>query len=304
MASAEEGFRHRFVAAAGEPGGTEVPPADVHGDGHVLRFGFQGPVDHIHIVIGQFIQVKAPFCISLPFVGVTEFSPAGVIQLQIPATGGVEGADGLLVGQGDVREQPVLVLVLRNGFIVFFPDAANQVEHAGGGNGHLGQGISRRLFQETEMIQERMVPEADGTGDLCRAGLGLSPFEMDGPIFRRDFRDPFQFCQEIQMPVPAAEFSIGDGMEAYFFFFGYQILDGSIFRLFQISSGDFPGGKRLSFFFQGSWTQEAANDIIPERRSIFYTHVTFPPVAFMDCSWEKYTMGVGIWIIPKNNRVP
>jgi hypothetical protein len=106
------------------------------------------------------------------------------------------------------------------------------------------------------------------------------------------------------MSVPAAEFSISDGMEAYFFFFGYQILDGSIFRLFQISSGDFPGGKRLSFFFQGSWTQEAANDIIPERRSIFYTHVTFPPVAFMDCSWEKYTMGVGIWIIPKNNRVP
>ena len=48
---------------------------------------------------GQFIQVETPFCISLPFVGVAEFSSAGVIQLQIPAAGGVERADGLLVAK-------------------------------------------------------------------------------------------------------------------------------------------------------------------------------------------------------------
>ena len=98
-AAAEEGFRHRFVPAAGEPGGPEVAPADVHGDGHVIGFGFQGPIDHFYIMSGQFVQVKAPFCVGLPLVGVAEFAPAGVVQLQVPAAGGVESLDGVLVGR-------------------------------------------------------------------------------------------------------------------------------------------------------------------------------------------------------------
>lgn len=46
MAAAEQRLRHRLIPAGGKPDGMEVAPADVHGNGHILRLGFQRLVDH------------------------------------------------------------------------------------------------------------------------------------------------------------------------------------------------------------------------------------------------------------------
>ena len=78
---AEEDFSDRIVSAGGEPGGSEVAAADVHGDNHVLRLCFEDLVEHINVLAADLIYVDAALCICLALLSRTEFTPGGIIEL-------------------------------------------------------------------------------------------------------------------------------------------------------------------------------------------------------------------------------
>ena len=167
----------------------------------------------------------------------------------------------------------------------------------------LHQGVLPPICRALKWSRNGWLPKSDGTGDLCRAGLGLGVFEMDGPIFRRDFRDPFQFCQEIQMPVPAAEFSIGDGMEPHFLLWP----PGRRWRHlppFSVQQRKFSGSKRVPFSFRGSWTQKLPT-ISYRNGGLFFTVMSF--FSFVSSEVHGLFMGKGyhndrIGLIPKKQQ--
>ena len=147
VAVAEEDFSDRIVSAGGEPGGSEVAAADVHGDFHVSWFGFEGEVDHFHVVLFDLVEVEPSCFVGFSLVRIAEFAPGGVVELEVAAACFVEGADGILVSEGDVSVEVVFVLVKVDRLVVFFTDAADEVEHARGRDGHLGHGVSCAALQ-------------------------------------------------------------------------------------------------------------------------------------------------------------
>ena len=273
VAVAEEDFSDRIVSAGGEPGGSEVAAADVHGDFHVSWFGFEGEVDHFHVVLFDLVEVEPSCFVGFSLVRIAEFAPGGVVELEVAAACFVEGADGFLVSEGDVSVEVVFVLVKVDRLVVFFTDAADEVEHARGRDGHLGHGVSCDALQIFEVFDEGVIAEADFAGDFHGSGFGLVAFEMDGPFFGLDLFYSFKVFKEVQMPVSAAEFSVGHGMETIFDFLGDKFLDFFVFDLAKFGSCDFACFQIAARFMNDLWTQEASYDVIAERRYVSCSHM-------------------------------
>ena len=261
----EQDLRHRLIAAGGGPGGAEVAPADVHGDGHVVGLGLQHLVQDVDILAAHLVHVDAPLGIGLPLLGGAELAPGGVVQLEIAAAGGVERLHGLLIGGGQVVQQDLLVLIARDGLVVRLPDAADQVEHGGGGDALLGLHavLAGDLVQELEVGQEGVVlGEVQLVHDLHRFRLGLEALKGHGEVLGLHLLGAGQAPQKVHVPEGAAILAIGDGAEAHILLLADQAADLLVLHGGQLLGGELAGGELLPGGLDGLGAEEAADNII------------------------------------------
>ena len=91
------------------------------------------------------------------------------------------------------------------------------------------------------------------------------------------------------MPPSAAEFAIGDKLQAMGHFFFYQLSDRLVFDRRQLFAGDRARFERCARFFHRIRTQERANDInfeINHYRSLLRIHWYYYTGSCMKMVWD------------------
>ncbi len=137
---AEEHFGHRFVAPAGEEGAPEVAATQVDTDGEVVGPAFEGGVDERRVGSRQFVGIVAPLDGALAHDRVAQVGEIRVVELDVAATGRVQGGDLGAIDLGEVVEELVHVGVRLD---VDPGSAAAEVHHRRRGDGHLGRAAPR-----------------------------------------------------------------------------------------------------------------------------------------------------------------
>ena len=80
-----------------------------------------------------------------------------------------------------------------------------------------------------------------------------------------DVSDALKAPEKVQVPVAAAEFPVGEGMQPGGFLLFDEFRDFLVFHLFQVQSGDLASGELGPGLFQPGRAQETADDIKTER---------------------------------------
>ena len=270
MAATEEDFGDRLVAARGEPCRAEVAAADVHRDRHVHGLRFQHTIDHRHIGALDLIEIETARLVCLALLGIAELAPRRVVELKIAAACLVESANGLLIGECNVFKETRFVLVALDRRVVRRTHAADEMQHARRRDRHLRERIARERLQIAEVLKERMIAEIHLVHNLHRRRLRLCALERHRPMLCSNFFDALQGGEKVEMPVATAEFTVRHRLEADFLLLRHEITDRRIFGFFQLRCRSFSGCERLTLFLQDFRPQEAAHDIVTERRPIFF----------------------------------
>ncbi len=203
IAAAEQVLGHRLVAAGGNPGRAEIAAADMRRDRHVRGLGFERLVDGAGIGLLQVIDVEAAIPRLLQLLLRAEIGPGGVVELQIAAACVVECAHRLLVGDRQVVENGVATGI---GAVADRARLETEMHHGRARDGHFRQNAGVGL-EELEMLQHRMIGEADLSRDANALGLGLHALKLDAMIELVDF-DAVEHAEEIEMPERAAELAV------------------------------------------------------------------------------------------------
>ncbi len=131
-------------------------------------------------------------------------------------------------------------------------------------DGHLRHD-TRVRFEELEVLEHRMVGEAELAFDADALCLGLHALKLDTVIRRTDF-DAVEHAEEIEMPPRAAEFTVGRELEPDLLLLLDDLLDLAVLDRGEVSRTDlalFPFGARL---LQRRRAQNAADHVGAERR--------------------------------------
>ena len=125
------------------------------------------------------------------------------------------------------------------------------------------------------MLDHRMAGEADLAGDL--GAFVARPRGGEGDAGLHDgLLDAVEAPEEIEMPPGAAEFAVGDRLQAGIFLLLDDVLDLAVFHRFQFVCRDLALGAALARLFQRRGPQQAADVIGAERRFGSLHDVTFP----------------------------
>ncbi|MNC36403.1 hypothetical protein D3C75_849240 [compost metagenome] len=114
------------------------------------------------------------------------------------------------------------------------------------------------------MLQEGMAGEADLAGQSCRVRPGFHTVEHI-TLVHQHMLHTVEAPEEIQVPVAAAEFAVGDCLQAQLLLLFHQLADFPVFYFRQCFPADDPGGELLSCCFQSGRAQEAADHVIAVR---------------------------------------
>jgi hypothetical protein len=134
---------------------------------------------------------------------------AGVVELQIAAADVIEGADRLAVGSADVVEIRIEIGIDLAADQVA---ALTEVEGARRRNGHLRRD-ARVALEEAEVVEHRVVGEADASRHLDAFRLGLDTGELDA-VLGGERRDAVEPLEEVEVPPRAAELTVGRALQA------------------------------------------------------------------------------------------
>ena len=107
------------------------------------------------------------------------------------------------------------------------------MHHARRRDRHLRHHLGVRL-QKLEVLQHRVIGEADLAGDLDAQRLGLHALKLDAVVELVEF-DAVEHAEEIEMPPRAAELAVGGELEADLFLLLDDLLDLAVFNLFELS---------------------------------------------------------------------
>ena len=171
---AENGVRDLIVGGVIELLGAQVALAHMQGNGHVLGLAGQNLLGRPVEYLPHLVQVEA----CLGDLGlktlIAEGHPNGIVQLQIPAPGSIEGRNGCLIDLYKVRSHGLDVLAV---VIVLIGGDGVQEYHIGAGDVQLGGNaiFIRHALCKYEMINERMIlvpgdPICDGGAAHQRLG--------------------------------------------------------------------------------------------------------------------------------------
>ena len=115
------------------------------------------------------------------------------------------------------------------------------------------------------MLDHRMSGETDLAGDLDAFVARRHRGEGDAAIHDMAL-DAVEPPQEVEMPPGAAEFAVGDRLQAGRFLLLDDVLDGAVLDRFEFGGADLAFGAALARCFQRGRPQQAADMIGAERR--------------------------------------
>ena len=204
----EQGLRHRLVAARRNPGRAEIAAADMGGNGHVGGLGRQRLVGAGRVGLLQMIDVETAVLGLLQLLLRAQIRPGNVVELQIAAAGVVESLDRLLIGDCKIVEDGVAARVILLGYSAWFNP---EMHHARRRDRHLWHHLGVGL-QKLEVLQHRVIGEADFALDPDALHLGLHAMELDAVIELIEF-DAVEHAEKIEVPPGAAEFAVSGELE-------------------------------------------------------------------------------------------
>ena len=198
-------------------------------------------------------------------IGVADHTPSTVVELNVAAADGVQLLDNGAVGGGNILQQ--LLMVGINGIGIFAVLLAVQFcqQLSWSRHGLAGDAVLiLKLFNELVVLHKGMILAADLAAHLDRAvGSFLSMEEVT--VIQFHFLNAVEPPHEIQMPVAAAELTIGDGVVTGALLLLDQAGDLFIFHSGQGGTVNFAGLELCACFFQVLGAQKAAHKIITER---------------------------------------
>src|ERR1035437_7272622 len=204
----EQGLRHRLVAARRNPGRAEIAAANVRGNGHVGGLGRQRLVGAGRVGLLQMIDVETAVLGLLHLLLRAQIRPGNVVELQIAAAGVVESLDRLLIGDCKIVEDGVAARVILLGYSAWFNP---EMHHARRRDCHLWHHLGVGL-QKLEVLQHRVIGEADFALDPDALHLGLHAMELDAVIELIEL-DAVEHAEKIEVPPGAAEFAVSGELE-------------------------------------------------------------------------------------------
>src|ERR1039457_658792 len=129
---------------------------------------------------------------------------------------------------------------------------------------HLRRHLGMRL-QKLEVLDHRMVGEADLSGDLDALHLGLHALELDAVVELVEL-NTVQHAEEIEMPPGTAEFAVGDELEPDLLLLLDDLLDLAVLYLFQLCGGNRALLALRARLFDRRGAQQAADHVGAEWR--------------------------------------
>src|SRR5262249_41679737 len=258
---AQERLRHRLVAALGNPGRAEIAAAHMGGDGHVGGLGLERAVDHPRVDALELIDVGHPLARLAQFLLRAKIGPHRVVELQVAAAGIVESFHRLLIGIADIVEELIEI-----GVNVLLDAVLGQTEmqHRRRRDGHLRRDFGVRL-EKFEVLEHRMLGEADLADDAQPLRLGLHAAELDALLGLVDF-DAVEHAEKVEMPPGAAQLAVGRQLKPEFLLLLDDLFDLAVLDRFELGRRDgalLALGARL---LERRGAQEAADVIGTERR--------------------------------------
>ena len=218
----------------------------MHGQGHARRLLRHHFVDESGVAVGQLVGVVATGTGGFAHFVVAQIGQVGVVHLHIVATRRRQRAQLIAIGFGNV------VVKSRVEFrIGVFADASattTEMQHGGRGDGHLGRtalgNLRLQVIEVGQLDVFHMAYFVDHTDDGWGQFLGaIRTFNGDGDV---GFHAA-HLLQEVNMKIGAAEFAIGDGLQAHILLELHNFRDGFVFHHAQLLGGDLT----LGFLFTG-----------------------------------------------------
>jgi hypothetical protein len=270
----------------------------VGGDHHVGGLRLERLVDDAGIVLRQAIDIHAARLRLLHLGLRAQVRPGGVVELQIAAAGIIEALHGLGVGGTEVVEDVVVVLV-------WGADGVRleaEMQHARARDRHLRRD-ARVGLEEPEVLQHRMVGEAELAGDADALRLGLDALELDAVVELVDL-DVVEHAEEIEMPPGAAKLAVARELEPDLLLLGDDVADLAILDLLELTRGDLAFLALGAGILERRGTQEAA-DVVgtvgrdgPVHRAISLLIGSVAPPVFMGV-FSPNEAGIGTCVNPK-----
>src|SRR4029079_11030986 len=231
------------------------------GNGHVGGLAFERGVDDARVDALELIDVRHPLARLAQLLLRAEIGPDRVIELQIAAAGVVEPLHRLLVGLAQIVKEAVQI------GIEILCDAVlgeTEMQHRRRRNGHLRQDAGVGL-EKLEVLQHRMVGEADLADDAQALRLGLHAAELDALVAFVEI-DAVEHAEEIEVPPGPPELAVGRELEADLLLLLDDLLDLTVLDGLELGCRDralLALGPRL---LERGGTQEAADMVGTKRR--------------------------------------
>ena len=221
----------------------------------------QSRVDGVGIGLRQRGRVVAVGAAGGLDLRVAQVGEGDVVQLQVATAGVVQVADGRAVGRGHVGPEVghVGVGLARDGGA-----AAAQVQHRRRRDRHLRRARGLRL-QVGEVLGHDRPAAADAAGDRGNRRL----FTLAGDLELRPrvvlACHAVQLRQEVQVPPVAAEFAVGDALQAQGFLLAHGLGDGLVLGRLQRRGIDLAALELRARGGERSGAQQAADLVGAER---------------------------------------
>ena len=133
-----------------------------------------------------------------------------------------------------------------------------------------GDGLARDLavllecLYELEVLDERVVLTGDFAGNDGGIGRGLLVVEHIAGAARAAL-DTVESPHEVEVPIAAAELTIGDYVQAGGLLFGYEVADGNVFDGLERGVIDDACGMVGASLLEHVGAQKASDDVVAKR---------------------------------------
>src|ERR1700730_8758515 len=257
----EQHFLLGLVAAGAHEGRFVVAAAQMHGHRHVRRNVGHRDVDELAVERTERFGIVAAILHLLAILRIAEHGDECFVELQVAAAGIGESAYGFFVGLAEIVEHRVELGIDR--LVDRCADRA-AVQRRRRRDRYLWRTLGVRL-DEFEMLDHRMAGEADLAGDLGAFVARPRRGKRDAGL-HDGLLDTVEAPEEIEVPPRAAEFAVGDRLQAGRLLLPDDVLDLAVFPRSQLIRRDLALGAALARRFQRRGPQQAADMIGAERR--------------------------------------
>src|ERR1700688_395478 len=128
---------------------------------------------------------------------------------------------------------------------------------------------------ELEMLDHRMAGKSELAGDLNALVAGGDAGKGDATFHHMLF-DAVEAPEKVEMPPRAAEFAVGDRLQANFFLFLDDALDLTVLDRLEVGRTDFALSALLARLLERGRTQQATDMISAKRRFCSHAHRHYP----------------------------